>query len=107
VTWITLSTINKKLDTIIQLLTTMQQAETDMADTLDEIVADVTKETTVENSLITLLNGIAGQLAAAGQDPVKLAALHTSLQANIAAMMTAITANTPPPSPPPPPPATP
>jgi hypothetical protein len=66
-----------------------------MADTLDEITADVANETTVEASLIKLLNGIAAQLISAGQDPTKLAALHASLLTNIASMTAAIQANTP------------
>lgn len=83
-----------KLDLIVRLLSLVLRKENAMADTLDEIVADVAQETTVEQSVLTLLNGIAAQLAAAAQDPAKLAALHTSLQANITALTAAVTANT-------------
>lgn len=90
--------IEAKLDLVIMLLGLVLRKEQVVADTLDEIVADVASETTVENSIITLLNGIAAQLAAAQQDPAKLAALHASLTANIAAMTVAVTANTVPPA---------
>src|SRR5882672_3129824 len=63
--------------------------------TLDDIVNDVAQETTIENSAVALLTALNVKLAAAGQDPAKLAALHQSIQANITAMAAAIAANTP------------
>jgi hypothetical protein len=66
-----------------------------MSQQLDDLTTEVTNATTVEQSAITLIKGLAAQLAAAGTDPVKLQALHDSLVASDAALATAVTANTP------------
>jgi hypothetical protein len=63
--------------------------------TLDDLVADVGQETTVDGSIVTLLNNLAAQLKAAGQDQAKLDALHLAIQGNIATIQAAVTANTP------------
>lgn len=65
-----------------------------MAD-LTQLTADVAADTTVDQSAITLIQGLAAQLAAAGTDPVALAALSTQLETNAAAIAAAVTANTP------------
>lgn len=72
-----------------------------MAD-LSALQAEVQNNTSVEQSAITLLNGLAAQLAAAGTDPAALAAIVTQLQTNDAALAAAVAANTPAPPPPPP-----
>src|SRR5512135_2768325 len=46
---------------------------------IDDIQAAVTAENTVIDSAITLINGLSAALAAAGTDPVKLAALQTDI----------------------------
>lgn len=66
-----------------------------MATDLDTLTAEVTNNTSVEQSAITLIQNIATELAAAGTDPVALAALVTKLQTNDAALAAAVTANTP------------
>ena len=67
---------------------------------LDDIIADVTEETTVVQSVVTLLQSLSDQLKAAGTDPVKLAALKTQIDANKAALAKAVVDNTPtPPTP--------
>ena len=65
--------------------------------TIADLTADVQAETTVNQSAITLLNGLASQLAAAiaSGDPAALGALHDSIVANTAALSAAVTANTP------------
>ena len=72
---------------------------------LDELTAQVAANTTVEQSAVTLIEGLAAKLAEAGTDPAKLAALQDSLKASSAALSAAILANTPaaPPAPPAPP----
>lgn len=65
-----------------------------MAD-LTELTAEVTNNTTVEQSAITLLQGLKAQLDAAGTDPVALKALSDQLAANDTALAAAVTANTP------------
>lgn len=81
-------TVNDKLDLILA-------KETKMATTLDDLTADVAQETTVDASIVTLLNNIAAQLKAAGQDQAKLDALHAAIQSNIQTISGAVTANTP------------
>lgn len=70
-----------------------------MAPTLDDVLADVTAESTVEDSVITLLNGISAQLKAANGDPTKIQAIKDGLDANIAKLNAALTSNTPAPAP--------
>ncbi len=79
----------RKLDLILEAAH-MAQA------TIDDVVADVAAESTVDDSIITLLNGLIKQLAAAGTNPVKLQAIHDGLQANIAKITAAVTATPPP-----------
>lgn len=75
--------------------------QTEMAD-LTALQAEVANNTTVEQSAITLINGLAAQITAAGTDPVALAGIVTQLQDNDAKLAAAITANTATPPPPPP-----
>lgn len=66
-----------------------------MSQQLDDLTTEVTNATTVEQSAVTLIQGLAAQLAAAGTDPVKLQALHDQLVASDATLAAAIAANTP------------
>ena len=62
---------------------------------LDDLTAQVTQNTTVEESAVTLIKGLAAQIAAAGTDPTKLAALQTQLNGSATDLADAIAANTP------------
>src|SRR5438105_8321152 len=62
---------------------------------LDGITEQVANATTVEQSAIKLINGLAAQIAASGTDPVKLQALQDQLKTNTDALAAAITQNTP------------
>jgi hypothetical protein len=62
---------------------------------LDDLTAAITQEDTVIASAITLINGFAAQLAAAGTDPTKLAALQADVTAKSEALAAAVAANTP------------
>lgn len=62
--------------------------------TLDQLTADVAADTSAVNSAITLINGLAAQIKAAGTDPVALKALTDQLEANTSSLATAVTANT-------------
>ncbi len=53
------------------------------------------------DSAVTLLQGLAAALAAAGTDPAKLAQLHTDITTKTSALAAAVAANTPPATPPP------
>jgi hypothetical protein len=65
-----------------------------MAD-LTALTAQVAQNTSVEASAVTLIQGLAAQITAAGTDPVALATLTSQLNASAAALSAAITANTP------------
>jgi hypothetical protein len=82
-------------DAVLAALTTLlNQGKTNMAD-LTSLTAQVAKNTTVVGSAVTLIQGFAAQLAAAGTDPVKLAALQQSLSDSDDALANAVAANTP------------
>lgn len=83
-----LARIEQKLDATYTL-------EKTMADTLDDLVTDVADEKTVIDGAIILLDGIDARLAAAGTDPVKLAALRTSIQGQKTNLAAAVVRNTP------------
>lgn len=83
-----------------------QESENFMANVkadIDTLTAQVAQNTTVEQSAITLINGLAAQIAAAGTDPAKLDALQAQLKTSADALAAAVAANTVPPPPPPPP----
>lgn len=65
-----------------------------MAD-LSALQNEVANNTTVEASAITLIQGLAAQITAAGTDPAKLAAIVTQLSTNDTQLAAAVAANTP------------
>lgn len=67
---------------------------------LDDIQADVVDESTVIDSVVTLLGNISQQLKDAGTDPVKLQAIKDGIDANKAKLAAAVVANTPAATPP-------
>lgn len=81
--------LHDKLDLILL------EEETIMA-ALDDLTAQVAANSVAIDSAIVLINGIADRIAAAGVDPVALAALVTELRDKDAALATAVQANTPP-----------
>lgn len=62
---------------------------------LTDLQTQVTASTSVEQSAITLIKGLAAAITAAGTDPVALAALTSQLNSSQAALAAALTANTP------------
>jgi hypothetical protein len=88
-----LASLHVKVDLVLYTLLTTQ-GKTIMAD-LTALTSQVTATTTVEQSAITLIQGIASQLSQAGTDPVKLSALQSQLSTSAAALAAAVTANTP------------
>lgn len=62
---------------------------------LDALTAQVAANTTIEESAITLIQGLKAKLDAAGTDPAALKALSDSLGAEDQKLADAITANTP------------
>ena len=63
--------------------------------TLDDVIASVKDEDTVIDSVVTLLTDIKTKLDAAGQDPIKLADLSSSIAAQKQRLADAVVANTP------------
>jgi hypothetical protein len=65
--------------------------------TIQDVQAAVTAESSVDDSIVTLLNGIVQQLkdAQASNDPAALDAVVAGIQANSKKLSDAVTANTP------------
>jgi len=83
------------LDGKLQQIST--QLEKIMA-SLDETLAAVQSESTVDDSIIALLNGLAAQIAAGGLSPAdqaKVDQIFASATANSKKVSDAVTANTP------------
>lgn len=66
-----------------------------MATDLTALTAAVAKDTEVDQSAITLLQGLKAALDTAGTDPVALKALSDQIGSNTDALAAAVTANTP------------
>lgn len=76
-------------------LAALQREGLQIMQELDDLQSEVERDTSVISSATTLINGFAAQLAAAGTDPAKLAALRTKLSTNVDALAAAVAANTP------------
>jgi hypothetical protein len=81
---------------ILMLIRIYNQGVTIMAD-LTSLTAQVAQNTSVEGSALTLIQGIAAQLAAAiaANDPAAIQSLQDQLSASATALAAAIAANTP------------
>ena len=77
------------------ILTRLAGKANSMEDQIKALQAEVANNTTVEQSAITLIQGLGAAITAAGTDPAALASLVSTLQANDTALAAAITANTP------------
>lgn len=87
--------VERKLDQVLEKLTAIKAQEELMSQELDDLQVQVEKNTTVEESAVTLLNGLAAQIEALKNDPVKLQALATSLKTSGDDLAQAIVNNTP------------
>lgn len=83
-----LDALDQKTDLVLERLDIIMAA-------LDDLTAQVTANSTVLQSAVTLINGIADRITAAGVDPAKLAALTASLKTDDDALAAAVAANTP------------
>ena len=86
--------IHKKLDKILKGIELLKKGITHMSLELDDLEIAVKENTDLDDSIVTLVNGLATQVAALKNDPVKLQALAVSLRAKSAAIAAAILANT-------------
>jgi len=89
-----LDRIERKCD---QLLVQLSRQENTLMATLDDVQADVTAQTTVVASAVTLLQGLSAQLAAAiaSGDLTKIQAIKDGIDANTTTLANAVAANTP------------
>lgn len=76
-------------------LTNLETQGTKAMSALDDLTAQVAANTSTEASAVTLIQGIAAQLAAAATDPAKISALSSQLKTSADALAAAIVANTP------------
>lgn len=91
-----LETIISKLDEIINLI---KQEGVTMTLELDALQQQVAENTSLEQSAIQLIEGIADQLEEVKDDPEEISALTASLKSTATALAAAIAANTPAPEP--------
>ena len=94
--------INRKLDILIlamdkvvTMLKVSAVKEKHMGKELDELQAAVEENTTVDQSIMTLVDGLAAQIESLKNDPAKLAALAKSLRDSSALTVAKVLANTP------------
>jgi hypothetical protein len=85
----------QRLDYIVDLLRGLCQKGDDISAELDRLKVAVQNCTTVGDSLVTLVQGLSAQLAAAKNDPAAIQAISDELGAKGAAWQAAVTANTP------------
>jgi hypothetical protein len=79
---------------LARLASAIQNMEVRMSAQLDALRAQVAANSTVTQSAVTLINGIAQRIIDAGTDPAQLQALADSLSADDAALAQAVAANT-------------
>jgi len=91
-----------RLTRIELLLRREIQNEEIMSKEMDDLQTSVSRNTSVVSSALTLIQGFSAQLAAAGTDPTKLAALKKSLDDSDDSLAAAVAANTVSATPPPP-----
>lgn len=87
--------INEAQNAILNKLDDLSRKEDETMALIDDLLTDVQAQTTVIDSMETLFSNLSGQIAAAGTDPVKLAAVRTALDANTARITADVLKNTP------------
>lgn len=84
-----------RIGTVKRLLLASAGREKSIMADLTAITAQVAQNTTVEESAVTLIKGLAAQIQAAGTDPAALQALVTQLNGSATDLAAAVAANTP------------
>jgi peptidoglycan hydrolase CwlO-like protein len=87
--------VERKLDNVLALLQTLVTQGVTMSKELDDLTAQVAANTNLEQSAVTMIQGLAAQIAAAKNDPAAIQALSDQLNTSATALTNAITANTP------------
>jgi phage host-nuclease inhibitor protein Gam len=81
-----------RIEAVVNQLVTQGVA---MSKEFDDLQAQVERNTEVDNSVVTLVNGLAAQIEALKNDPRKLQAFADQLRANNDNLASAVAANTP------------
>lgn len=87
--------IEERLDDIVRRSRALKRRLEHIMSAIDDLTAQVAKNTDVIESAITLIQNIKALLDAAGTDPTKLAELSATLGAEDAKLADAVAANTP------------
>ena len=94
--------LNRKLDILIQsqvkiieMLKVSAAKEKHMSKEMDELQAAVEENTTVDQSIMTLVDKMASSIESMKNDPVKLAAFAKALRDSSALTVAKVLANTP------------
>jgi len=87
--------VDPRPDAILAGIAIIQQEQKRMSAEMDALTAQVEATHGAVESAITLINGIAARIAAAGTDPAALSALTSDLKAETDALAEAVAANTP------------
>jgi hypothetical protein len=90
-----LENVNHKLDSILLLLQESKRRDIAMSAQMDELVAAVNENTSLDDSIIVFLNGLADQIADAAGDKERATALAAEVREKTAAVAAALAANTP------------
>lgn len=85
----------EQLDRIESALAQLTQRSIAMSAELDTLTAEVTENTTVVDSAIVLIGGLADQIRALSTDPAALLALANTLDSKTNELAAAVAANTP------------
>jgi hypothetical protein len=87
--------IDDTLALILHKLTYIELKQETLMANLDKLTDAIAREVTVDNSIITLLNGLAAQLKAANGDQAAIDAVVGQMTSNADAIAAAVSANTP------------
>jgi hypothetical protein len=86
--------IEAKVDKVLTLLSLLITEGKKTMTVIDDLTAAVARETTVDSSIITLIQGLSARVAAA-TDMTQVAAIVTQINAQTDALAAAVIANTP------------
>jgi len=87
--------LSDQLNRIEDLLSSLSRKVELMNAKLEELKVEVEKTTSLQQSAVTLIQGLAAQIAALKNDPAEIQALSDRLKASAQMLSDAITANTP------------
>ncbi len=86
--------LHQKVDTMLVALQQIKEGNISMSQQLTDLSTKVHAMTDVTNGAVTLIQGLAAQIAALKDDPAALQALSDELTADAANLSAAVTANT-------------